>query len=105
MSTKAKGRAATATVVVTANRLLDGQVVWLGAGDAWVESLLQARVVAGDAVAEAMAQGQAAERARLVVGVYAAEVTLTPHGVRPVSQKERIRAGGPSTVAPLAWAA
>ncbi len=105
MSTKAKGRTATSPVVITANRLSDGQVVWLGAGDAWVESLLQARVVAGDAAAAALAQGQAAERAQLVVGVYAADVALTPQGVRPVSQKERIRAGGPSTVAPLAWAA
>ena len=105
MSTKAKGRTATSPVVITANRLRDGQVVWLGAGDAWVESLLQASVVAGEAAAGALATGQAAERAQLVVGVYAADVALTPRGVRPVSQKERIRAGGPSSTAPLSWAA
>ena len=105
MSTKAKGRTATSPVVITANRLSDGQVVWLGTGNAWMESLLQARVVAGDAAAEALAAGQAAERAQLVVGVYAADVALTPQGVRALSQKERIRAGGPSTVTPLAQAA
>jgi sulfite reductase (NADPH) hemoprotein beta-component len=105
MSTKAKGRTATSPVVITANRLLDGQVVWLGTGESWVESLLQARVSAGEAAAEALALGHAAERAQLVVGVYAAEVALTPQGVQPVSQKERIRAGGPSTVVSLAWAA
>jgi hypothetical protein len=105
MSTKAKGRTATSPVVITANRLQDGQVVWFGTGDAWVESLLQARVAAGDAVDLALAAGKAAERAQLVVGVYAADVALTPQGVRPVSQKERIRAGGPSTTAPLAQAA
>ncbi len=105
MSTKAKGRTAASTVVITANRLTDGQVVWLAAGDAWVESLSQACIVAGEAAAAALATGQTAERARLVVGVYAADVVATPAGAEPVSQKERIRAGGPSTTAPLAWAA
>jgi Protein of unknown function (DUF2849) len=97
-----KARSATATVVITANRLSDGRAVWLGTGCAWVETLLQARVAAGEAAAAALAQGQAAEKAQLVVGVYAAEVTLTPAGPQPATQKERIRAGGPSTVTPLA---
>ena len=94
MSSKAKGRTAATPLVITANRLSDGRVVWLGSG--WVESLAQARVVAGDAATAALAEGQAAERARLVVGVYAAEVLQTAAGPQPVTMKERIRAGGPS---------
>ena len=97
MSTKAKVRPAAALVVITANRLTDGQVVWLGDAGAWNEHLSEGRVVSGEAIAEALAAGQAAERAQLVVGVYAAEVALTPAGAAAVSQKERIRAGGPST--------
>jgi sugar/nucleoside kinase (ribokinase family) len=82
MSTKGKGRTVASTVVITANRLTDGQVVWLGAEGGWVESLLQASVAAGEAAAVALAAGQAAERAQLVVGVYAADVALTPQGAR-----------------------
>ena len=105
MSTKAKGRTAASPVVITANRLQDGQVVWLGAQDSWVESLAQASVVAGEAAAVALAAGQAAERAQLVVGVYAADVAPGPAGPLPVSQKERIRAAGPSTAAVFSQAA
>ncbi len=97
MSSKAKGRTAASPVVITANRLRDGRVVWLGASGAWVESLVQAGVVAGEAAAAALATGQAAEQARLVVGVYAADVAMGSAGVVPLSQKERIRAAGPST--------
>ena len=95
MSSKAKGRTAATPLVITANRLSDGRVLWLGNG--WVENLAQARVVVGDAAAAAaLAEAQAAERARLVVGVYAAEVVETAAGPHPVTMKERIRAEGPS---------
>ena len=99
MSSKAKGRTATTPLVITANRLADGRVVWLATGDAWVEALADARVVAGEEAAAALAIGQAAEKARLVVGVYAAEVQQGAAGPQPVTQKERIRAAGPSTEA------
>jgi hypothetical protein len=82
-------------VAITANRLAAGRVVWLGAGG-WVESLAQAQPVAGEEAASALALGRASEAAREVVGVYAAEVRLTAAGPAPVSQKERIRAAGPS---------
>ncbi len=101
----AKARSATMPVVITANRLRDGRVVWLGAGTAWVEALAQARAVTGDDAAAALVLGQQAEKAMQVVGVYAAEVTLSAAGPQPVSQKERIRAAGPSTEAAAQLAA
>lgn len=98
MSAKPKRLAAETPVVITANRLADGRVLWLGA-DGWVEQLGQAHPVVGEEVASALAVGKAGEAARQVVGVYAAEVRLTAAGPAPVSEKERIRAAGPSIAA------
>lgn len=99
MSGKPRRLSAETPVVITANRLADGRVVWLGQG--WVEQLAQAEVFTGEAAAAALLRGQAAERARQVVGVYAAEVAPGAAGPVPVSQKERIRAAGPTAEAVL----
>lgn len=96
MAGKAKGHLSTTPVVFTANRLRDGRVVWLGAGDEWVEALPAARIFTGDAVEEGRGHAQAAERRHLVVGAYEVEVEPAPHGPQPLSVKERIRMSGPS---------
>ena len=84
--------------VITANRLLDGEVVWLAEGDNWVETLAGARVFEGkDAIAEGLALGAAAEKAQLVVGVYEMAVTEEDGGLVPVRLREKIRAKGPTT--------
>ncbi len=96
MSAPAKARPATTPSVITANTLRDGRVVWLAADGTWSRRLAEARVFPPEAVAEGLALGAAAERARLVVGVYAAEVDLAAGG--PVLRKfrERLRDRGPS---------
>lgn len=84
--------------VITANRLLNGDVVWLGENGSWVERITLARTVEGkDKVDEGLAIGQAAEKNQEVVGVYEMDVTLEDGVIVPVRLRERIRAAGPTT--------
>ncbi|GAA0779348.1 DUF2849 domain-containing protein [Roseibium denhamense] len=84
--------------VITANRLLNGDVVWLGAGKTWVERITLAEVFDGtDAVADALAVGAAAEKNQEVVGVYEMDVAVEDGVIVPVRLRERIRAAGPTT--------
>ncbi len=86
MSGTRKARRA-AAVAITANRLLDGAVVWrTGTGD-WSETFADAAVIAPDVLDTTLAADP------LVVGIYAA--ALTEHAT-PASWKERIRAFGPT---------
>ena len=85
--------------VITANRLNDGLVVFLAEDGCWTDSILNAQVLskAGD-LEKRLALANAAEQAKIVVGPYEIEVSLTDVGdVRPVRYRERIRAYGPST--------
>lgn len=92
MSAPAKIRPATAPVVVTANDLRTGRVVWL-ADAGWTGDVAGARVFPAGEAAAALALGQAAEKARIVVGAYAVEVAAGPV---PLKFRERLRAAGPS---------
>lgn len=84
--------------VITANRLLNGDVVWLGDNGTWVERITLARVFEGkEAVAEGLAEGAEAERNQEVVSVYEMDVTVEDGIVSPVRLRERIRATGPTT--------
>jgi hypothetical protein len=99
MSAPAKSRPVTAPCVITANDLHDGRVVWMAEGGGWSRRLAEARIFPPESVAEGLAAGQAAERARLVIGVYAAEVDLVA-GL-PVLRRfrDRLRERGPSVAA------
>lgn len=84
--------------VVTANRLIDGEVVWLGAGDAWVDQIAAARVLySKEDVAAALAAGQASADRREVVDVYEIDVSGEDGKLVPVRLREQIRAKGPTT--------
>lgn len=84
--------------VITANRLLNGDVVWLAEGGAWVERITLARTFDGkDAVAEGLAEGAEAEKNQQVVGVYEMDVTVEDGVIVPVRLREKIRAKGPTT--------
>lgn len=84
--------------VITANRLLNGDVVWLGENGSWVERITLARTFEGkDQVDEGLTIGQAAEKNQEVVGVYEMDVTLEDGVIVPVRLRERIRAAGPTT--------
>jgi len=84
--------------VVTANRLIDGLVVYLTDDGDWVEAINRARVVGDDpdrmAALETAGQG---EIANIVTGVYEVEVSRDANDVVPVRMRERIRAFGPTT--------
>ena len=82
--------------VVTANRLRDGQVVWLAPGGHWAEHIAAAEVFDNDIIDEAIARAHVFEDKRVVVGVYGVELDPARPGVVPVTERERIRAVGPS---------
>lgn len=80
--------------VLTANRLSDGEVVYLAADGVWVENIAAASVVAdADAETAALATGAKAERDLKVVHAYLFDITPDR---RPVKMREIIRAAGPT---------
>lgn len=78
--------------VITANALVEGDVVYLSPQGIWVRALSEAEVFTDEAVAEDMLI-TAAARTGEAVGVYLAEVT--PEGA-PKHFREAFRARGPS---------
>ncbi len=87
-----------ASNIVTANRLRDGEVVYLAAAGGWTEWLAGSRVARSDEeTAALLAIAEVAFRDRLVVDVYAMAVAESGGAIAPLSQRERIRALGPTT--------
>lgn len=83
--------------VVTANRLFDGEVVWLGAGGRWVEDLGEAHLLeTKEAEATALEEGAASAARQEVVDVYSIDVTVEEGVLIPVRFREQIRAAGPT---------
>jgi len=95
MEAKAKGQPSK-PVVFTANRLRDGRTVWLAPGDRWSDSLADAQIFEGDAVAQGRALAEAWVVRQVVVGPYDVEVDLGAGAPLPLKMRERIRALGPS---------
>jgi len=89
--------------VMTANCLLDGVVVYRTADGRWTPHLDQAHVVTAQAAQDALlATCRDDEAACLVVGLDVIEVEADPAtGPRPISQRETIRATGPTITLPL----
>ena len=81
--------------VITANALLEGDVVWLTGTGALTRHLAGAQVFEDRAQAEA-ALAQASTRGHELVGPYLAEIRLTGHGPEPAHFREGFRARGPS---------
>ena len=83
--------------VLTANRLDDGEVVYLAADGAWVLSLSAAKILAtaADGAAD-LKIGEQAEREQLIVHAYLFDVTISDGQVKPVKMREVIRAAGPT---------
>ena len=80
---------------LTANRLLDGEVVFWNEGR-WVEQFADAQLFddADPAGEEAVASGKA--QPTFIVEPYLIDLTETEAGPVPVSYRERIRALGPT---------
>jgi hypothetical protein len=82
--------------ILTANRLRDGDVVYWRGGS-WVTSLADAEVFSDDAAAEAVLKAaDAFVKGREVVNPYLFDVKIEASGVRPVKEREIIRAAGPT---------
>ncbi|HEX2581174.1 MAG TPA: DUF2849 domain-containing protein [Dongiaceae bacterium] len=86
---------------ITANRLHEGDVVYLTAEGKWVSSLAQARLFSDEAaVAAALAEAEQAVAARRIVAPYAFAVAQDAQGViAALSTREQIRASRNPTIA------
>jgi hypothetical protein len=85
--------------VVTANRLVDGIVVYLALDGSWTEEIGRARLAETEEEISALeAQAAEAVKARKVVAVYPMEVALHDGAVDPLSVRERIRAAHRTTL-------
>jgi uncharacterized protein DUF2849 len=90
----------TGPVVVTANRLVDGAVVYCTANGSWSNDLSSAVVVTTAPAATEILSGALADRLR-VVDPYVAPVRLSSEdGVLPGNLREHIRSRGPTIALP-----
>ena len=94
-----KKRKINGTVVVTANRLGDGAVVYRTLDDGWTTDIASAAVVTAAAAVVLLARAEA-DGVR-AVGAYIAPVELTlDKRVLPGNLRERIRVAGPTFALP-----
>lgn len=82
-------------LVLTANRLVDGDVVYLGHQNIWVDELKDAQTFENAEAASAEHIGQRAEQELKVIGAYMIEV-VDDNGLKAIKLRERIRANGPT---------
>lgn len=82
-------------LLLTANRLLDGRIVWLGEGEHWRESIAEAKRFSYEEAGPVLERALAAAAQKEVVAIYevVAHDTQPPE---PVTAREVIRAHGPS---------
>ena len=86
----------TGPVVVTANRLADGAVVYRRADGGWTMRLDGAAVVTSAAAARNLLAAATTDQIR-AVGAYVAPVTVAADGqVQPANLREAIRSSGPT---------
>jgi Protein of unknown function (DUF2849) len=81
--------------VVTANHLLEGDVIYLTATDDWSRTLSEAEVITDEAHAQVRLL-DAERQANIIVGAYLADVALGATGPEPTHFREDFRRTGPS---------
>jgi len=89
----------TGPVVVTANRLGDGAVVYRAADGGWTKDLAAAAVVTTTPAAIELLTAALADKLK-AVDAYVAPVELTSQRVLPGNLRERIRFNGPTIALP-----
>lgn len=83
--------------VTTANRLTDGEVVFLASDASWSVNISDARIAESEAEAKELKTiAQAAEADHLVIEPYLIDVKLTTVGVRALKYREHLRTLGPT---------
>lgn len=88
--------------VLTANRLSDGEAVWLDADGRWAEEVAAAEIAGEEAAAARLREaGDRALANNEVVDVNLIDVEIVDGAIRPVRLRERIRAAGPTIHADL----
>ena len=80
--------------VVTANHLLEGDVIYLTAARDWSRNLADATVVDGDEAADLLAFAEA--QPDEIVGAYLFDVDVSTGTPRPTHFREEFRTRGPS---------
>lgn len=83
--------------VITANRLSDGSVAYLGPASEWVPELERAQVTV-DPLERDRLLAFAKSCEGTVCGPYALELTYAPSGALALSARERLRARGAADV-------
>lgn len=82
--------------ILTANRLRDGEVVYRR-GENWTTTLPEADIFPDKPAAEAaLKAADAFVQARLVVAPYLFDVRVEGGTIRPIKEREIIRAAGPT---------
>jgi hypothetical protein len=82
--------------MITANRLRDGEVLWWKSG-AWVERIEQGTIYADPKAADAaLGETQKFVADCVVVNPYLFEVRVEDGRIKPASEREIIRAAGPT---------
>ncbi|WP_281982711.1 DUF2849 domain-containing protein [Thalassorhabdomicrobium marinisediminis] len=84
--------------VVTANRLLEGDAVWLTANGHWSPRMDEAELITDAGTAE-LRLLDAETQAHLVVGAYLADARPDATGPAPTHFRESFRTRGPSNYA------
>jgi hypothetical protein len=93
----------TGPVVVTANRLADGAVIYRTSDNGWTTRLEQAAIVTTAPAATELLAAAAADDIG-AVGAYVAPVVVDPDGaVRPGNLREAIRRQGPTFDLPVTF--
>lgn len=81
--------------VVTANALIEGDVIYLTSEDTWSRDLAEAEVLTDEAVADVRLLDASSRHAE-VVGAYLADVKLADGIPQPTHFREEFRRTGPS---------
>ncbi len=83
--------------VISANRLTDGIVVYVGPEGSWPEALGEARIFESKAEAEAgLLAARADVKRNLVLDPFVVEIARGEGGLQAVSFRDAIRARGPT---------
>ncbi len=84
--------------VVTANDLLEGDVIYMAADDSWTRELAKAELITDEAHAQIRLL-DAERQAIRIVGAYLADAKEGPNGPEPTHFREDFRRTGPSNYA------
>lgn len=83
--------------MLTANRLIDGEAVWLASDHSWADAIQGGEIARDEATVERMERtGKAALLKNEVVDVNVIDVSIVDGDIRPLRLREQIRAAGPT---------